>query len=110
MDTLADFKRQGKVRWYGISTNHTQVIRQLQALGELSVVQVGYNMINRGGESTLALAKAENLGTLIRMPLASGALAGKYFHDGPELNGGDVRKSRFESEPGIAALKSLSEL
>lgn len=110
MDTLADLKRQGKVRWYGISANNTQLIRQLQALGELSVVQVGYNMINRGGESTLALAQAENLGTLIRMPLASGALAGKYFHKGPELTEDDVRKSRFESWRGVAALQRLSEL
>ncbi len=110
MDALADLKRQGKIRWFGISSNNTQVIGQLQALGELAVVQVGYHLINRGGESTLAHAKAENLGTLIRMPMASGALTGKHFNKEPSLTGNDLRKSRFTSEKGVAAFKRLAEL
>ena len=110
MDTLADLKNQGKIRWFGISSNNTQVIRQLQALGELAVVQVGYNLINRGGESTLAHAKAEDLGTLIRMPMASGALTGSYFDTEPNLSEKDLRKSKFMTEKGIAAFKRLSEL
>ena len=110
MDSLADLKSQGKIRWFGISSNNTQVIRQLQASGDLAVVQVGYHLINRGGESTLAHAKAENLGTLIRMPLASGALTGRYFGTEPSLTGEDLRKSRFMGEKGIAAFERLSEL
>jgi aryl-alcohol dehydrogenase-like predicted oxidoreductase len=110
MDTLADLKRQGKIRWIGSSTNDTRVIRRLLALGDLAVVQVGYNLINRGGESTLALAKTENLGTLIRMPLASGALTGKYFNVEPQLDDGDARSSRFTGGRSLAAFRRLSDL
>ena len=110
MDTLADLKRQGKIRWAGISTNNTKVINQLLALGELAVVQVGYHLINRGGESALVQAQAESLGTLIRMPLASGALSGEYFDAQNRLTGEDLRKGRFMTERGKAALERLSEL
>ena len=110
VDTLAGLKRQGKIRWFGISTNNTQVIRRLLALGDLAVVQVGFNLINRGGESTLALAKAEDLGTLIRMPLASGALTGRYFNIEPQLTGEDLRMSRFMTERSVISFKRLSEL
>ena len=110
MDTLADLKKQGKVRWFGISTNNTRVINQLLALGDLAVVQVGYNLINRGGESTLSLSESEDLGTLIRMPLASGALTGKYFNLVPKLENGDARNSRFKGDRAIAAFERLSDL
>ena len=110
MDAFSELKRQGKIRWIGSSTNDTRVIRRLLALGDLAVVQVGYNLINRGGESTLALAKAEDLGTLIRMPLASGALTGKYFNVEPQLDDGDARSSRFTGGRSFAAFRRLSDL
>ncbi|MDA0748996.1 MAG: aldo/keto reductase, partial [bacterium] len=69
METLAELKKQGKIRWFGISTNDVDAIRKLLGLGEISVVQVGYNLLSRSGEEALRLAKAENLGSLIRVPL-----------------------------------------
>ena len=84
MDTLADLKVQGKIRWFGISTNDTDAIRKLLALGDLATVQVGYSLLSRSGEEALRLAKEKNLGALIRVPLASGALSGKYFGGRPE--------------------------
>ena len=110
MDTMQQLKKQGKIRFIGSSTNNTQVIRELLNLGDLSVIQVGYNLINRGGESTLKFAKHHNIGTLIRMPLASGALTGKYFNIHPRLEKQDVRKSKFTSEKSFAGLKRLSDL
>ena len=110
MDTMKELQKQGKIRFIGSSTNNVQVIQQLLNLGDLSVIQVGYNLINRGGESTLKFAKTHNIGTLIRMPLASGALTGKYFNIHPIFEEGDVRKSRFTNERSIAGLKRLSDL
>lgn len=110
MDTLESLVKQGKVRWCGISTNDTWVIRKLLSLGNLAVIQVGYNMINRGGETALKLAIEEDLGTLIRVPLASGALSGKYFNVTPKLADADLRQSRFTTERAISALRRLSEL
>lgn len=110
MDTLASLKRQGKVRWFGISTNDTAAIRKLLALGDLATLQVGYNLLSRSGEEALRLAKTENLGVLIRVPLASGALSGKYFNAAPQLDPKDRRLERFTSDRAAAAFKKLSEL
>ena len=85
MDALAELKDQGKIRWFGISINDTDAIRKLLALGDLATLQVGYSLLSRSGEAALQLAKEENLGTLIRGPLASGALSGKYFDASPKL-------------------------
>jgi aryl-alcohol dehydrogenase-like predicted oxidoreductase len=110
VENLASLKKAGKIRWFGISSNNSRVVRKLLSLGELAVLQVGYNMINRGGESTLALAAEENLGALIRVPLASGALSGKYFGVVPQVDAGDLRESRLTSAKSIEALKRLEDL
>jgi aryl-alcohol dehydrogenase-like predicted oxidoreductase len=109
METLADLKQQGKIRWFGISTNDTDATRKLLALGDLAVVQVGYNLLSRSGEEALRLAREENLGSLIRVPLASGALSGKYF-EAQQLDEEDRRRERFTSDRAVATFKKLSEL
>ena len=110
MDTLADLKREGKIRWFGISTNDTEAIRKLLALGELATIQVGFNLLNRSGEEALRLAASENLGSLIRVPLASGALSGRYFNTRPELDTQDRRRERFTSDQAVATFQRLEEL
>ena len=110
MDALAELKQQGKIRWFGISNNDVGVIRKLLALGDISMLQVGYNLLSRSGEGALKLARAEDLGVLVRVPLAKGALSGKYFHSTGQLDAKDARRERFTSEEMAAAFKKLSEL
>ena len=110
MDALAGLKREGKIRWFGISTNDADAIRRLVALGDLATVQVGYNMLSRDGEEALKVAASENLGSLIRVPLASGALSGRYFGTRPQLDDKDQRRERFTSDRAIATFQKLTEL
>ena len=110
MDTLAGLKREGKIRWFGISTNDAEAIRKLLALGDLATIQVGYNLLSRDGEEALRLAASENLGALIRIPLASGALSGRYFDTRPQLDDKDRRLERFTSDRAIATFQRLTEL
>lgn len=110
MDSLGRLKAQGKVRFIGVSTNDVDAVKSLMAHGEISVLQVGYNILNREGEDALKLAKTENLGTLIRVPLASGVLSGKYFGTVPALDEGDRRVDRFTSEEAIEKFRKLSDL
>jgi aryl-alcohol dehydrogenase-like predicted oxidoreductase len=109
METLAELKTQGKIRWFGISINDTDAIKKLLALGDLATVQVSYNLLSRSGEEALKLAKAENLGSLIRSPLASGALSGKYFET-QQLDDEDRRLERFSRDNSAKAFSKLSEL
>jgi len=110
METLAELKEQGKIRWFGISTNDVGAIRKLLALGDLATIQVGYNLLSRSGEEALELAREENLGTLIRGPLASGALSGRYNNTVPDLDEQDRRRRWWLSENSVAKFSKLPQL
>lgn len=111
MDSLARLQQAGKIRWYGISTNNREAIDQLRTYGPLHVLQIGYNMLECQADSLLHWARAENIGTLIRVPLAKGMLTGKY--SGPEavaMPPGDHRYDRFHLAVTMDGLQKLPQL
>ncbi len=111
MDTLAQLKAAGKVRWYGISTNNREAIDKLRASGPIQVLQIGYNLLERSADDLLHWAKRENIGTLIRVPLAKGQLTGKYFGDNAQqIPENDLRYERFQRPEVQAGLKKLPQL
>ena len=114
METLAGLQRDGKIRWYGISTNNRDAIDKLRALGPIHVLQIGYNLLERSADELLHWAKEERIGTLIRVPLAKGMLSGKYSGEGAaQLTEGDVRYERFirpETVDGLSKVPGLSFL
>ncbi len=111
MSTLEELQKEGKIRWYGISTNNRDAIDRLGAHGPIHLLQVGYNLLERAADELLHWAKEKDIGTLIRVPLAKGQLSGKYF--GPnaeEIPEGDTRYERFQSSEVQEGLKKLPEL
>lgn len=111
MTTLAELQQAGKIRWYGISTNDREAIDQLLALGPLHVLQVGYNLLERDAGALLNWALDEQIGTLIRVPLAKGMLNGKYSGSGAlSMPEGDHRHERFNRPEIRAGLSQLTEL
>ena len=111
MDTLAKLRQAGKVRWYGISTNDRQAVERLRAFGSVHMLQVGYNLLERTADGFLHWAKAENIGTLIRVPLAKGQLTGKYFGaEARTIPENDVRYERFNKPETVDGLKRLPQL
>jgi myo-inositol catabolism protein IolS len=111
MATLAELREAGKIRWYGISTNNREAIDQLRTYGPLHVLQIGYNMLERGADALLHWARAEEIGTLIRVPLAKGMLTGKY--SGPQavaMPPGDHRYERFQQPRTADGLQKLPQL
>ena len=110
VEALTRLVEAGKIRCFGISTYETEVMEALMALGDLSMAQIGYSMVNPVGQAGLQFAEAHNLGTLIRVPLAQGALTGKYFDSLSRLDPEDRRHGRFDNPRIRSALKKLSEL
>jgi aryl-alcohol dehydrogenase-like predicted oxidoreductase len=111
MDTLAQLRSAGKIRWYGISTNNRAAIDQLRAYGPLHMLQIGYNLLERQADELLNWARTENIGTLIRVPLAKGMLTGKY--SGPQaiaMPPGDHRYERFHLPGTVDGLQKLPQL
>ncbi len=111
METLARLKADGKIRWYGISTNNWDAIRQLMVFGPIHVLQVGYNLLERSADELLNWAKDEEIGTLIRVPLAKGMLSGKYSGDNATtLAENDLRYARFNQPETVDGLSKLPQL
>jgi aryl-alcohol dehydrogenase-like predicted oxidoreductase len=81
-EALAALKRQGKIRYGGVSVGPAAhgpwVIQNTPA----DTIQVVYNMLDREPEQTLLpMALKHNIGIIARVPLASGFLSGKFGPD-----------------------------
>ena len=109
MEALAQLRDEGKIRWYGVSTNDREAIDKLRGLGEIHILQIGYNLLERDADDLLHFAKQQDIGTLIRVPLAKGMLTGKYFQSS-EIPKEDIRYERFNRSGSIDAFKKLPAL
>ncbi|MFT5367612.1 MAG: myo-inositol catabolism protein IolS [Candidatus Latescibacterota bacterium] len=71
--------KEGRIRAYGISTNNLDVLKRFNEMGTCSVVQVDYSLMNRNAEDGfLPYCQANNIGVMVRGPLAKGLLSGRY--------------------------------
>jgi aryl-alcohol dehydrogenase-like predicted oxidoreductase len=109
MEALAQLRAEGKIRWYGVSTNDREAIDKLRRLGEIHMLQIGYNLLEPDADDLLHFAKQESIGTLIRVPLAKGMLTGKYFQSS-EIPKEDIRYERFNQPGSIDAFQKLPAL
>ena len=75
--TLADLKRQGKVRWIGVSNFDVKQVRRAQAIAPVTSLQPPYSLVDRGVEGeTLPYCLREGIGVIVYSPMASGLLTG----------------------------------
>lgn len=110
MQALATLQEQGKVRWYGISTNNQEATDALRAHGPIHVMQIGYNLLDRSPEPLLEWCRRLEIGTLIRVPLAKGMLTGKYFSGVGDMPAEDIRYQRFNTAEAAEAFRRLPAL
>lgn len=109
-------QQEGRIRAYGISTNSLDVLKRFNVNGTCSVVQVDYSLLNRAPEDEfLPYCREQNIGVMVRGPLAKGLLSGRYssetvfsdsvrsqWHNDPQA------QQQFESEIGrVDRLKSV---
>jgi aryl-alcohol dehydrogenase-like predicted oxidoreductase len=81
-DTLRDLKRSGKIRHFGASVESME--EALICLGQegLTSLQIIFNVFRQKPISTLFdRAKEGNVALIVRLPLASGLLAGKFTRE-----------------------------
>ncbi|BAP86768.1 aldo/keto reductase [Paucilactobacillus hokkaidonensis JCM 18461] len=77
-DTLDALKAAGKIKHYGVSVERIE--EAIKALDyDVSAVEIIFNIFRqKPADLFFKLAKQHNVGTIIRVPLASGLLTGKY--------------------------------
>ena len=86
METMIEgFQRlqeQGKIGAYGVSTSDFDYFRQFNSDGKCASLQIDYSILNRTPEADFFPYCLENdIGVLIRGPLAMGILTGKFSAD-----------------------------
>ena len=72
-------KREGKIRYYGVSLEKTEDGLVAIDTGKPDTLQVVYNILHQDPEEKLfPLAQKENIGILARVPLERGVLSGRF--------------------------------
>jgi aryl-alcohol dehydrogenase-like predicted oxidoreductase len=75
--TLADLKREGKVRWIGVSNFNVQQLLRAQAIARVTSLQPRYSLVHREIENEiLPYCLSEGIGGIVYSPMASGLLTG----------------------------------
>ncbi len=75
-------KKEGKIRHYAISTNDLDSLKALNLEGACASCQINYSLLNRGPEKDiLPYCLDNNIGVLLRGPIAQGLLADKFTAD-----------------------------
>src|SRR5260370_30128761 len=74
---LAALKKEGKVRWIGVSNFDAQQIRRAEKIAPVTSLQPPYSLIRRQLEAeTLPYTENQRIGVIVYSPLASGLLTG----------------------------------
>ena len=85
-ETILILKEEGKIDHYGISCDG-DVLEHVIKTDFFETVMCTYNIINRKAENQLFNAKQNNIGTIIKSPMAHRVYSNKIFkiHDIPSL-------------------------
>lgn len=78
-DTLRELKREGKIRWFGASVESMEEAELCLEQEGFTSLQIIFNVFRQKPISELFdRAKARGVAIIVRLPLASGLLAGRY--------------------------------
>ncbi len=74
---LAGLRREGKVRWIGVSNFDVSRMERARAIAEVTSLQPPYSLVRRGIETDiLPYCRHHSIGVIIYAPMASGLLTG----------------------------------
>jgi aryl-alcohol dehydrogenase-like predicted oxidoreductase len=110
--TLADLKREGKVRWIGVSNFDVKQLRRAKKIAAVTSLQPPYSLIHREvEEDILPYCLREGIGVIVYSPMASGLLTGAMTRErAAKLPKDDWRKGQPDfTEPNLSRNLELVE-
>lgn len=106
---MAELQREGKVRWIGVSNFDVPQMKRAQAIAPITSPQPPYSLIRRDiEEEILPFCAANNIGTLVYSPMASGLLTGKMTRERIESLPEDDWRSRADAFKEPALTRNLA--
>ncbi len=110
--TLANLKREGKVRWIGVSNFNAQQLKRARAIAPVTSLQPPYSLVHRDiEEDILPYCLREGIGVIVYSPMASGLLTGAMTRErANKLPEDDWRRGHPDfSEPNLSRNLALVE-
>lgn len=108
-EALEKVKKYGKIRYYGASLDLASEIEScLQNTGS-QVLEILFNIFHQDARRAFPLVREQNAGTIIKVPLDSGWLTGKY-HAKSEFSGIRSRWSPEQQAQRAALLEEIAWL
>jgi aryl-alcohol dehydrogenase-like predicted oxidoreductase len=77
-EILEKLKEEGKIKAYGASLDTYQEIESLVQTTNSRVIELFFNILHQDTARAFGLAKEKNIGIIVKIPLDSGWLTGKY--------------------------------
>jgi aryl-alcohol dehydrogenase-like predicted oxidoreductase len=111
--TMADLKREGKVRWIGVSNFNVAQLKRAKAIAPVTSLQPPYSLLHREIEDDiLPFCLREGIGVIVYSPMASGLLTGAMTRErAAKLPKDDWRSSHPDfTEPNLSRNLALVEL
>jgi aryl-alcohol dehydrogenase-like predicted oxidoreductase len=111
-DTVSELKREGLIRFFGLSVNRWEPENGLEALqtGLVDAVQVIYNIFDQAPEDKLLpLCRKLDIGVIARVPLDEGSLGGKMTRE-TRFPKSDWRSTYFGPQNLDATITRVEEL
>lgn len=108
LQTLEDLVREGKLRYYGWSTDDPERARFFAQGDHCAAVQHRLNILI-DNPSILAVCDQYDLASINRIPLLMGVLSGKFTAN-TQLPENDVRSEFFKHSPFLDDLKRLEAI
>ncbi len=103
--TLSNLKREGKVRWIGVSNFNLQQLGRAIAIAPVTSLQPRYSLLHREVEADiLPHCQSEGIGVIVYSPMASGLLTGAMTRERiAKLPKDDWRKGHPDfTEPNLS--------
>ncbi len=110
--TMDDLKREGKVRWTGVSNFNVQQLQRAAAIAPVTSLQPRYSLVHREVEGEiLPYCERQGIGVIVYSPMASGLLTGAMTRERiSKLPKDDWRKGHADfNEPNLSRNLALVE-
>jgi aryl-alcohol dehydrogenase-like predicted oxidoreductase len=109
---MAQLRKEGKVRWIGVSNFDVDEIRRAQAIAPITSLQPPYSLVRREIEpEILPYCRSNGVGVIVYSPMASGLLTGAMTRErAASLPESDWRSRDLEfQEPRLSKNLALVE-
>jgi aryl-alcohol dehydrogenase-like predicted oxidoreductase len=103
--TMSNLKREGKVRWIGVSNFNLQQLGRANAIAPVTSLQPPYSLLHRQVENDiLPHCQSEGIGAIVYSPMGSGLLTGAMTRERiANLPKDDWRKGHSDfTEPNLS--------